>query len=124
MPILELSIKLIAAGIATATGGTVLAAVEGVADTKDIEGHLTLATGAVACVVTLFAALKWAVGKLLQAKDDQITALRLREQKERDRADLAEGKLREELAERAKRAEADADHGPPPQPPRFSRRDY
>jgi hypothetical protein len=99
MPILEAGVKFAALGLSAVTGGAMLAVVEGVTESKGIEGHLTLATGAVGCVITLFAALKWAVGKLLQAKDEQITALRERERKERERADQAEAALREALRE-------------------------
>lgn len=124
MPILETSAKLVAAAAASATGGTVLAAVEAVAEPKGAEGYLTLTTGAVLCTITLFTALKVMVDKLLRAKDDQIDALRAREKTERERADKAEQAHRDELAARAQRAEAEAAHGPPPPPPRQSRRDH
>ncbi len=101
------TIKLIASAMAGTTGMAVLAATEAATQPAGVEQHLTLATGAVACTITLFAALRHVVNKLLQAKDDQITALRLREEKERKRADDAEAELREELADRARRAEGD-----------------
>lgn len=98
----EATIKIANLGLAGITGSTMLATVDSVANPSGIEGHLTLATAAVACSVTLFAALKWAVGKLLESKDAQIEALRIRETKERERADEAEQRERDLLAHLAK----------------------
>lgn len=115
-------IKLATGGIAAITGTVTIAAADAVAGTGGVENHLTLATAAVAVVVVLWGVLVYQNKQLVKAKDDQITALRLRESEANRRANTAEAALRDELADRAHRAEDAAIHGQPPQPPRQSRR--
>ena len=96
--ITEAGIKTVVALMATATGASVVAATEAAGES----GQLTLASAAVICVVTLFAALRWSINLLLKSKNDHIDALRTREATQTERADKAEKRERELLEELAR----------------------